>query len=157
MTSPIRTEVDFVDGAALGVEAEAVDRTEDPYYLHQVLLSAAALPILLEQAKKRWNVLQATETRSEHCKVISPRQQRTLAMWRWNSLKNASFEWQLTSAPTTPSRNWHTLKTGPGILNIMRGPMQKNYGSEMHTLRRTCLTLPIVAIISHWRDTYIRS
>ena len=82
MTSPIRTEVDFEDGAAPGAEAEAVDRTEGPYYLHQALPNAVAHPTLLEQPKTKSSAQLATETKSGHFKPTFPRPQRTLAMWR---------------------------------------------------------------------------
>ena len=81
MTRLIRTEVLFAD-AALGVAAEAADRTEGLYFQHLVLPNAVAHPTLLEQPKKKSSAQLATETKSGHFKPTFPRPQRTLAMWR---------------------------------------------------------------------------
>ena len=82
MTSPIRAEADLEDDAALGVEAEAVGPTEDPYYLHQAVLNAAARPTHLEVPKKKWNALLATGTKYGRCKAIFLTRQRTWEMLR---------------------------------------------------------------------------
>ena len=60
MTRLIRIGVDFVDSAALGVAAEAADRTEDHCYHHLDHPSAAAPLTQPDQRQKRSNALPVT-------------------------------------------------------------------------------------------------
>ena len=153
MTRLIRTEVLFAD-AALGVAAEAADRTEGLYFQHLVLPNAVAHPTLLDPPTRKSNAPPVTEIRFARFKVISLKRQRTLATSRWSLLRSASFAWPLTSAPMKPSRNWRILRTALAILNIMRGRMRKSLEIETYIPPRTFRILPIVAITTYIRNIY---
>ena len=76
MIRPIRIGVPFAD-VALGVAAEAVDRTEGPCSQHLALPNAAAHPTHLDPLMKKSSAPPATEIRSGRFKATSPKQRRT--------------------------------------------------------------------------------